>query len=185
MGGILDRYRRLRYGGRPVATGVALAGDSWACTNPSLGRGMTLALMHARRLRDTARSHLDDPREFAEAWDAVTESDLTPWYRETVEEDRARLRQIEALREGRAPEPDSDPSAAMRNAMFASFVYDPDVFRAFIGTRACLWRIGEACADERLMDRMVDLARDAEPLQLPGPDREQLLSLLAASPAPA
>jgi hypothetical protein len=32
---------------------------------------------------------------------------------------------------------------------------------------------------------MIELARDAEPLRLPGPDREQLLSLLAASPAPA
>jgi 2-polyprenyl-6-methoxyphenol hydroxylase-like FAD-dependent oxidoreductase len=185
MGGIVDRYRRLLYGARPVATGVALAGDAWSCTNPSLGRGMTLAFMHVRRLRDTARSHLDDPREFAEAWDAVTESEFTPWYRETVEEDRARLREIEALRDGRVPEPPSDPSAAMRGAMFASFAYDPDVYRAFIGTRACLWRIGEACADERLLSRMIELARDAEPLRLPGPDRDQLLSLLAASPAPA
>jgi hypothetical protein len=188
MGGIVDRYRRLFYGARPVATGVALAGDAWACTNPSLGRGMTLALMHARRLRDIARSHLDDPREFAEAWDAVTESELTPWYRETVEEDRARLRQIEALRGGGgvgAPDPASDQSAAARGAMFTTFAYDPDVFRAFIGTRNCLWRIEEACADERLFSRMIELARDAQPLQLPGPDREQVLSLLAALPTHA
>jgi flavin-dependent dehydrogenase len=185
MGGIVDRYRRLRYGARPVATGVALVGDAWACTNPSLGRGMTLALMHARRLRDTARSHLDDPREFAEAWDAVTESELTPWYRETVEEDRARLRQIEALRGGQASQPASDRTAAMRGAMFTAFAYDPDVFRAFLGTRNCLWRIEEACADERLFSRMTELAHDAQALQMPGPDREQLLALLAASPTPA
>jgi flavin-dependent dehydrogenase len=181
MGGIVDRYRRLRYGARPVATGVALVGDAWACTNPSLGRGMTLALMHARRLRDTARSH----REFAEAWDAVTESELTPWYRETVEEDRARLRQIEALRGGQASQPASDRTAAMRGAMFTAFAYDPDVFRAFLGTRNCLWRIEEACADERLFSRMTELAHDAQALQMPGPDREQLLALLAASPTPA
>lgn len=184
MGGIVDRYRRLLYGAQPVATGIALAGDAWACTNPSLGRGMTLALLHARRLRDFARSHLDDPREFAEAWDAVTESELTPWYRETVEEDRARLREIEALREGRVPEPASDASAAARDALFAAFPHDPDVFRAFLGTRACLWRVEEACADERLFERMIELGRDAEPMQLPGPDRQQLLALLAASPAP-
>ncbi len=185
MGGIVDRHRRLHYGGQPIATGVALVGDAWACTNPSLGRGMTLGLMHVRRLRDIARSHLDEPHEFAEAWDAVTESEFTPWYRETVEEDHARLQEIEALRDGRVPEPPSDPSAAMRGAMFASFAFDADVFRAFLGTRACLWRIEEACADERLMQRMTELARDAPPLRLPGPDREQLLSLLAASPAPA
>ncbi|MGZ4304028.1 MAG: FAD-dependent oxidoreductase [Solirubrobacteraceae bacterium] len=185
MGGIVDRYRRLLCGASPVATGVALAGDAWACTNPPLGRGMTLALMHVRRLRDTVRAHFDDPREFAEAWDAVTESEFTPWYRETVEEDRARLAQIEALRDGRVPAPASEPTATMRNALFASALYDPDVFRAFIGTRACLWRIAEACADQRLMERVIELAREAKPPQLPGPDREQLLALLAASPAPA
>ena len=73
MGGIIDRYRRLIEDGRPVATGVALLGDAWACTNPSLGRGVTMGLLHARRLRDVVRSHLGDPREFAETWDAVTE----------------------------------------------------------------------------------------------------------------
>jgi hypothetical protein len=35
------------------------------------------------------------------------------------------------------------------------------------------------------MARVVELAREAPPPQMPGPDREQLLSLLAASPAPA
>ena len=39
MAKIEDRYRRFVVDGRPVATGVVVVGDSWACTNPSLGRG--------------------------------------------------------------------------------------------------------------------------------------------------
>ena len=41
--------------GRPVVTGVALLADAWACTNPSVGRGMALGMLHARHLRDVAR----------------------------------------------------------------------------------------------------------------------------------
>ena len=44
-------------------------GDAWACTNPSLGRGITLGLMHARRLRDFVRDHLEHRVELAEVWD--------------------------------------------------------------------------------------------------------------------
>jgi hypothetical protein len=84
MGGIVDRYRRL-----PAdVTGFALLADAFACTNPSLGRGMTLGLRHAQALRDTARE--EDPARFAKAWDAATEAELTPWYRATVAIDRDR-----------------------------------------------------------------------------------------------
>jgi hypothetical protein len=39
MGGTIERYRRFVVDGVPVATGIVSVGDSWACTNPSLGRG--------------------------------------------------------------------------------------------------------------------------------------------------
>jgi len=96
MGGIVDRHRRLE-----GVTGLALAGDAWACTNPSQGRGMAMALQHVSRLRDAVRDHLGDPRGFAAAWDAITAAELEPFYRETVEQDRDRLREMEALRDGR------------------------------------------------------------------------------------
>ena len=91
MGGVLDRYRRPQRDGQPLLTGIALLGDACACTNPSLGRGITLGLVHAQALREVVSSHLEDPLEFAQAWDEATEARLTPWYRETVAEDRSRL----------------------------------------------------------------------------------------------
>jgi 2-polyprenyl-6-methoxyphenol hydroxylase-like FAD-dependent oxidoreductase len=38
--------------GEPVITGLAALGDAWACTNPSLGRGASIGLLHACALRD-------------------------------------------------------------------------------------------------------------------------------------
>jgi 2-polyprenyl-6-methoxyphenol hydroxylase-like FAD-dependent oxidoreductase len=178
MGGVIDRYRRFRIDGRPVATGIAPVGDAWACSNPSLGRGMSFGLWHVQLLWETIREHLEDPRRFADAWDAVTEAELTPWYRETVEEDRARMAAIEALRNGREPEPPRGSSAALLPALHAAMARDPDAFRAFLASRCCLTRLGESFADHGFVERMLELARDSDRPPLPGPDRVQLLALL-------
>jgi 2-polyprenyl-6-methoxyphenol hydroxylase-like FAD-dependent oxidoreductase len=185
MGGIVDRYRRLAANGRPAATGVALVGDAWACTNPSLGRGMTLGLLHAVRLRDTAGTHLDDPREFAEAWDTITEEELTPWYRDTVEEDRTRLAEIEALRHGVAYAPPAGSPAALRTALLSAAVRDADAYRALLATRNCLSRQAEVLADDGFLLRVMELAGTGEPQPPLGPGRERLLQILAGEPAAA
>jgi 2-polyprenyl-6-methoxyphenol hydroxylase-like FAD-dependent oxidoreductase len=180
MGGVLDRYRRLRVDGALAATGVAPVADAWACTNPSDGRGISFGLWHVQLLRDVVREHLEDPHGFADAWDAATEAELAPWYRETVTEDRARVAEIEALRNGLAPPPAPTGSwLALMPAVLGAVQRDPDVFRAFVAWRGCLTRMGETCADESFVERILELARDQrEPPPLPGPDRAQLLALL-------
>ena len=182
MGGVVDRYRRLVVDGRPLVTGVALLADAWSCTNPSIGRGMTLGMLHARHLRDLLREDVDDPRGLALAWDEVTERHLTPWYRDTVREDRARLRQIEALRRGAvaAPAPEQPAgAAAVAAALPTAVVHDPDLFRAFVETRACLATFGEVLARPGMAERILEVAAEHEPVRPPGPDREQLLALLS------
>lgn len=178
MGGIVDRYRRFVAGEEPVATGIAAVGDAWACSNPSLGRGMSFGLLHTQRLCDTIREHLDNPREFARAWDAVTEAELMPWYRETVEEDRDRFAEIEALRDGVRPGPEASQSARLRQTLLAAVALDPDVFRRFLASRCCLAPLHESFADQDFVARIIELARDTAPPRLAGPDRRQLLSLL-------
>jgi hypothetical protein len=183
MAGVVDRYRRLLPGGKPVATGIALLGDAWACTNPSLGRGITFGLLHAQRLRDVVRSHLDDPLCFAEAWDEVTEAELTPWYRETVDEDRLRFREIESLRNGGAPNRPAGSRAALYSALLAAAPHDADAFRAFLAARSCLTPLHDAFGDPRFVERILQVARESERPPVPGPDRRQLLQLLA-NPTP-
>jgi 2-polyprenyl-6-methoxyphenol hydroxylase-like FAD-dependent oxidoreductase len=178
MGGVIDRYRRPLRDGRPLLTGIALLGDAWACTNPSLGRGISLGLLHAKCLREVVGSHLENPLEFAQAWDAVTEAKLTPWYRETVEEDRDRLREIDALRSGLEPPQPGDRSSSLREALLTAMPYDPDLFRAFLESRGCFTPLSETFARAGMPERILELAAEHERLRLPGPDREELLRLL-------
>jgi 2-polyprenyl-6-methoxyphenol hydroxylase-like FAD-dependent oxidoreductase len=177
MAGILDRYRRFVVDDNPVATGLAAVGDAWACTNPSAGRGLSVGLLHAQRLRDTLRC-FHDPVSFALEWDRVTETDLAPYYWNQLAADHARLDAMAALREGRAvdgrvpfflPPEYADAARAM--------LYDPDVFRAVLETLGCLALPQEVFARPGIWDKVQATA--GEPMSLPGPTREELLALLA------
>ncbi len=55
MAGLADRIRTFHVDGAPVATGVAAVADSWSCTNPAVGRGISIGLLHVLALRDTLR----------------------------------------------------------------------------------------------------------------------------------
>lgn len=179
MSGIPDRYRRFVVDGSPVATGVVAVGDAWACTNPSLGRGISLALKHAALLRDVVRMDADDPAELALAWDAVTEDELAPWYRTQVAMDRARHTEIAALRDGDDPPPPADEAGAVRAAMTTAMLYDADVFRAFLEMMSCLTLPDQVFTRPGMVERVLRVAGEAEPFDMPGPSREELLALVA------
>lgn len=68
IAGIEDRHRDYCPGGSPVATGVVSVGDSWACTNPSLGRGAAIGLLHAVALRDLMRGDVAGDPPQARPW---------------------------------------------------------------------------------------------------------------------
>jgi flavin-dependent dehydrogenase len=176
MGGILDRYRRFVVDDEPVIVGVAAVGDAWACTNPSAGRGLSVGLLHAQRLRDTLRS-FQDPDTFALEWDRVTETELAPFYWNQLAADRARLEDMAALREGRPvdtrisilPPEYVDATRAM--------LYDADVFRAVLETTGCLALPQEVFSRPGMWEKVQATA--GEPISLPGPTRAELLALLA------
>lgn len=134
MAGILDRSRRLVRDGRPVATGFVAVGDAAFCTNPSEGKGLSVGLLHAQLLRDVVRDSLTDPGALPYAFDLTTERSVAPFYRDQTANDRVRVAEMGALRQG-APLPTPDltttrlESAAMRDA---------DLFRALVEIRACL-----------------------------------------------
>ena len=176
MGGITDRYRRFVVDGAPVATGIASVGDAWACTTPVGGRGITMGLMHAAGLAEVVRQHLDEPLALALAYDSMTETRLTPWYRSTVEMDRARCARIKASIEGRpAPRP-AEPVAALQVAM----MYDADLFRAALEIVSLLRLPQELMARPGIIDRIMEVARTREAVPPPGPSRGELLRILAS-----
>ena len=182
MSGVLDRYTRAVVDGVPVVTGLVAVADSWACTNPSLGRGITMGLLQAACLRDALRDGADDdPTAFAARWDDRVEEAVTPWYRATLAVDRARLAEMRALREGRVPDPPQG-RAALGPALGRAAAHDPELFRAMLEIIGCLALPAEVFSRPGLAERVARVAGEHPPAPAPGPDREQLLRLVAGAP---
>jgi 2-polyprenyl-6-methoxyphenol hydroxylase-like FAD-dependent oxidoreductase len=175
MAGVMDRVRAPA----PPATGIVSVADAWACTNPTLGRGIALGLAHAALLRAVVRARLDDPRALAEEWRERTAVELAPFYRECVASDRARVSEMAAHRAGREPDRPADRRAAVRAALFAAMPHDADAFRAGMEIIGCLARAEDVLARPGLAERVLAIAdgrNGAPPL---GPGRDELLRLVA------
>jgi 2-polyprenyl-6-methoxyphenol hydroxylase-like FAD-dependent oxidoreductase len=179
MAGIEDRHRSYWRGGRPVATGVAAVGDAWACTNPSVGRGAAMALVHARCLRDTLREvPATDAVAFAERWHDATMATVEPLYRDTLTYDRHRLAEIEAVIAGRPYETD-DEAWHREEALRRGAGADPELLRGYVGLRMMLDRSVDLWADPDIRRRAAAVLA-AGPPELPGPDRAELVAIAAA-----
>jgi len=173
MAGILDRYRRFVVDAQPVVTGFAAVGDAWACTNPSAGRGLSVGLLHAQIVRNIARRHIDDPKTFAVAYDAETERHVTPFYRNQVAADRARVAEMNALMDG-TPPPQANP---VTSRFLAAALHDADVFRAMIETVVCLALPQDVMARPYVAAKMAGFEGCALPPDH-GMDRDRLMALL-------
>jgi hypothetical protein len=180
MAKIEDRRRTFTEDGVPAATGVVAVADSWACTNPSLGRGATLGLLQCLALRDTLRSTgVDDPAAFSAAWADATASGAEPWYGATLSLDRHRLAEINAEIRGEAYRPAGDDWEIIQSLQFAAGS-DPDCLRALLSIFGLLRPIDEVLADPGLLDTIIAAGggwRDAPQF---GPSRSELLSIVAA-----
>jgi hypothetical protein len=178
MGGVTNRYRRFVVDGVPIATGIVSVGDSWACTNPRGGRGIPIGLMHAVGTVHVVGQHLDKPLVLALAHDSMTETRVTPWYRNTVELDRRRNALYNAFLEGR-PEPQpTDAPTRLADALAIAMMYDADLFPAFLEIRSVLALPQEVMARPGVVDRIMQVASTHEAVMPPGPSRDELLQIL-------
>jgi flavin-dependent dehydrogenase len=174
MAGVLDRYRRFVVDGRPVVTGFAAVGDAWACTNPSAGRGLAVGLLQALVLRNVARQHLNNPGIFSREYDAETERQVTPFFRNQIAADRARVAEMNAFEEGL---PVSPPNPIIARLLFAAS-QDADVLRGVIELAMCLALPQEVVSRPRIAAKLAEL--DGHPLP-PDPhiiNRQRMAALM-------
>jgi 2-polyprenyl-6-methoxyphenol hydroxylase-like FAD-dependent oxidoreductase len=178
--GIEDRSRNYLPGGRPVVTGVVAVGDAWACTNPSLGRGTTIGLIHARVLRDTLRSHSTDAEDLVQAFQDATAREIAPLFDATVAFTRHRLAEIDADIAG-IPYVTDDAGWAMSNALYAAAHRDPQVLRAYLDVASALAQPQQALSVPGLGQKVMQLGMNAPRYFRPGPTRAEFLSTLQES----
>lgn len=177
MGGLNDHRRRYVVGAEPVATGVVALGDSAYFTNPALGRGASMGVLHAQVLRDLLReTSNDDPvkliLQFAERSDAV----IDPLFRATNWLNQHRLAEVDADIAGTDYRPD-DAGWDMVQAAYAAGLEDPACARAFLSSSALL-DTGTVRTDKALAHRVLSIGAGAPRYPSPGPDRAELLTVV-------
>jgi 2-polyprenyl-6-methoxyphenol hydroxylase-like FAD-dependent oxidoreductase len=159
----------------PTATGLVPLGDAFAFTNPSIGRGIAIGIIHSVDVVDEVAPVLDDPAAVSMAWKTATDRRARPFIEATIDYDRVRAPEVEAAMEGRVHE-HTDPAAlgfvAMNNARHRNqFVYEN--FRDIATLNATA---GEVLSREGVFARVMEFG--AEPWTWAQPTRDELLAAL-------
>lgn len=176
MVGVADRSRSFMIDGEPIVTGLATIGDAAACSNPSLGRGMSFALMHAALLRDVVCEQPDEPLELARAFGRRTESEIGSWHESTRQIDRGRAEEMRTIAAGQ--EAEATPERQIQAAFAAAATVDLTAARAWSEIVGCLASVSEVLGREGLLEHVIDVAATVDD-PFPGPDRAQLLDILS------
>lgn len=177
MSKLEDRVRRLVVDGQPVVTGVVAVGDSWACSNPSLGRGSTIGLLHAIALRDAVREvGFGDPSQLALAFDGCTANGPEPWLNATLDMDRARKAEIDVALRG--DEVVVEPGAEMGKAFGAAATVNPDVARHLGEIAGMLTTVDDVISRPGVMELAIEHGLDWRNMQPPCPERAELLEMM-------
>jgi 2-polyprenyl-6-methoxyphenol hydroxylase-like FAD-dependent oxidoreductase len=181
MAGLHNTLRRLVVDGAPVATGLHAIGDSACTTNPTLGRGLALALSGAADLADAIGENTADPAALALALDRLVDAHVAPFYHDQAVIDAARLAMMRHIIFGAPPpQPSPAPGRVTYSQLRAAAARDPAAFRA-------LWKInGMVCPPDEVYTDPDVIARTQETLRrhdaappVAQPAREQLLTALA------
>ena len=174
---IEDRIRTFHANGVPIVTGVVAVGDAWACSNPSLGRGASLGMLHGSLLRDLLGDvGLEDPLEFATSFAAATDAQLRAWFEWTRATDRHRVAQVDAGIAGEPYEP-HDEGFELEQSLASASTKDPDLLRVLLRGAFVFERPGEGLSRLDLFDRVKELGGSWREEPTIGPDRDELLRL--------
>jgi 2-polyprenyl-6-methoxyphenol hydroxylase-like FAD-dependent oxidoreductase len=183
MAGLHNTLRRLVVDGAPIVTGLHAIGDSVCTTNPTLGRGLSLAMSGAADLLEVIGSHGDDPAAQALALDALVTAHVAPFYHDQAVIDQARLMALRHTVFG-APAPDPPPVTSDRITyaqLRAAASVDPTAFRAFWKIMGMMCRPEEVYLDPHVVAcTMAALDRRGNGSPMAQPSREQLLAALAS-----
>ncbi|HEX2864366.1 MAG TPA: hypothetical protein VHN99_07335, partial [Deinococcales bacterium] len=187
MGQLPNTLRRYAQGGRAVVPGLLAIGDGLAHTDPSFALGLSMALLHARALRDALEAAPSDLDALAAGFHERVMPEAEERYRLTVALNDARARTWRG-------EPVDFTRAAGHLAAFSMngtglvALEDDEVLRAHARRVGFLDRTGVFDGDTGLHARIEGLIQKRLAAGLPprpGPDRESLLAALREARAAA
>jgi 2-polyprenyl-6-methoxyphenol hydroxylase-like FAD-dependent oxidoreductase len=188
MAGLLNRWRDYVVNGEPTAIGIIPVGDAVLCTNPLYGRGCSTGFWGASLMAAAVAAHPHDTGKALLAYDEALRTEIYPWYKASVDQDREARRVAAALLAG--ADPDGDPSdsrafmrGVFRDGLLPALRSDAVVLRAFFRTLNLLSSPDAMLTDPEVTGRVLAVwhDRDNRPPAPPlGPkQRSELLELMS------
>lgn len=121
MARIENRRRRLVDDDGPIVGGIVALGDAALHTNPTLGRGTSMAFWQAQHLAGAADTATDDPAGFVGAFDSWLQDHQAVWFDTQVSIDAANRERMEAgVRGERLPPPNNPATRFAAGAMICA-----------------------------------------------------------------
>jgi len=169
-----NRYRRLVDADGPIAGGLVLLGDSALHTNPTAGRGVSLAFAQAQHLATTL-GQAADPVSYTTAFDAWTDTNIGVWYQPQTQADASLARRMQAAVDGK-PSPPPEPAERLRLAIFSAARTDTPVAPALRRMIHLVSLPEDVIGNETVRTQLGALlaARPELTAQAAGPSREEI-----------
>jgi flavin-dependent dehydrogenase len=161
---------------------VVAIGDAAVQTNPTYGRGVSMAMTHAQHLARVAERATADPVGFVQEFDDWTARHLGVWFRAQVAADTVGVARIKAGLRGQRPAPSSDPFVRLMAGMEALAASDEVVGRGLGRMAHLLITPAELLADREVVRRVTAYLGAGDPAEQPveGPTRAEFESIVAS-----
>lgn len=181
MGGLHNTLRRLVVDGAPVVTGLHVVGDAVCTTNPTFGRGLSLAMRSVADLADALAAYPHDGHARAIALDDAVGRHIAPWFADQAATDAAFLSVLRHQVHG-APAPSLALPAdrVTFGQLRAAAPVDAAAFRAVWRTMGMVGHPDDVYADPALVARVRAVLAAGLPPAMPQPSRDELEKVLAA-----
>jgi 2-polyprenyl-6-methoxyphenol hydroxylase-like FAD-dependent oxidoreductase len=183
MAGLHNTWRRLVVDGEVRATGLALVGDSRCTTNPTFGRGLTLALLEAVDLVSSVEIYGYDLMGLAYRLEQLANEHVEPFYLDQAHNDSMRLAALRQTIFGiEAPPPTRRPDAVSFAELRAAMAANADAVRAFWRVMGMLELPNTVYTDPQVVDNTRDALRNSTNfLTIPQPTRAELEATLTGA----
>lgn len=173
MPGGRERRLDLTDDGRPLAAGFTCIGDAALSTNPTRGRGSSMAFLHAQLLADLLPLAAEDSVRFAAIFDATSRRELWHWYDSTVAFDRSRAARLATgLKQ---PFPQGVDSFELAVCAFSYYAERDEVlYRALVQILNMLPAGQAAMEDPTVQTHLASaMSRWGQRATIDGPDRDE------------
>jgi hypothetical protein len=179
---IENRWRRVTNGNAPCVLGLVLLGDAAMQTNPTLGRGVSMAFMHAQHLVRELDACMGDPWDLVVRFERWTTEHFGPWFETQVALDEKRSVELAAGASSTEPGARPDPVHGFLDALDALRSDDPLVRVAYDRVYHLIDPPYALFRNRELVKRVAASARRRDWLRSrpAGPDHERFRRILVS-----